>query len=271
MKHIKFIPKVMEVKALHKPIKALYDQSIRMELPRKQWIKIIAIWVIWSLWTSITLFKHWLFIPIVMILMSGIIYWLLKKEIQNLKWTCLQKMKLFFEMMASEISSGQSFNMAMERCIQIIETEKDTPTYLKKSLQRLRKKAHLQVSGNEYFSSIGEELSYPSLVHIDGMISLSLETGVRVDELLSFFAQQMNEDLMMVKAFNSKLSQKRNEFYIMLQVPCLSIWFMESVMEGYFNMLYENSGRVLALFIVAVYMFAMHLYYVNEERLIGKL
>ncbi len=198
-------------------------------------------------------------------------YWLINKELEALKWQCLKKIKLLFEMLASEVSSGQSFAMAVERCGRLIQEERDTPRFLKNALKVLRLRLSLNTMSKEIFMDMAKQLDYTSLGQLDSMIYTSIQTGVRLDQLLSFYAEQLGEDLKLIETFQAKLSEKRNEFYLMLQIPFLGVVFIESAMSGYFKALYTGNGRGMAIFLTLIYSLAIHLYYLNEERLVKQL
>lgn len=228
--------------------------------------------LLWALWVALVHYawlSKWYLIPVTGVLLSPNLLWLLRHVIREAYDQTLEGIKQFYELVAAQLGSGLALSSAIQETLDAMKRGNGICNALELPFEQLEVEIKIGLFGDESLVPIAALSRVEVLVRGTEMIGICMRTGVGMEPLFIQFSDMLTELLKYKRDFANRLSQKRGEFQIMMLMPLVAIIGMRNMAPEYFDQLYMTlKGNVLLLICTAVYSYACHLFYKNEDSML---
>lgn len=227
----------------------------------------IGLWLLWVCIAHYAWLGAWYLFPISLILLLPSLYWFMVHLAEASYLEVLSSVKQFFELTAAQVGSGYSIQNSIEKAIdEGLQTKRFHPT-LFPIFEEMRLNILIGHFGENFFSQMVDHSKIQGIKTLEELIQLCIKTGSPLDQLMIYYSQMLSDQLKHREHFKAKLSQKRNEFQIMMFMPIGGVIGIRGMLPEFYGTISSGlSGVVFLSIITLVYSASCHLFYYNEHK-----
>ena len=230
------------------------------------WLR-TGIWAFWSLICHYAWLRAFYLYPLTLICLSPMLYWSLKSLVEDSYLKVLLSVKQLFEQTAAQIGSGYAIQNALINCIETGNKSNRFHVTIEPILSKMVFKLKLNLVDDHLYGELIEHTKIEGLKTLNTLTEASLKTGSQLDQLMIYYAKLLSEQLKQRAKFRETISQKRNEFQLMLLIPVLGILMIQNMIPEYYGMLNQSlAGVVLLIAATGLYGYSAQLFYKNQDQ-----
>ncbi len=236
-----------------------------LKVPKKELIKQFLIWLIWSVVVHYAWLSKWYFYPLTAVLLTPLLYWMLKHQVEKTYEQILMHIKVFYETLAAQLGCGMSMQKGLLELPDYVVSGNAVPRALLSPIERMLLEAKIGWISGASFNQLNTFAKMKMLDQFSDLLDMSIKSGSSIESLLTYVADQLSELQKFRRIFREKLSEKRSEFELMLLIPVIAIIGIRSSMPTFFDALYNSSGGITLLIVVTLmYSFSCDFFFRNE-------
>lgn len=198
-------------------------------------VKVLLICWVWSALASEIFFNSFLFMPATMVLFLPVVFFLFE-YVKIYKIIQLQdKMKFFFELVASFIQGGKVIDTALGSAYERMLEDTTLPTDFKQVIQGNQQKLRLNLDQKYSLKALGDYTALESIARVDWICDYCVASGLEIDDVYLQCARNLGRQQIFRRELMHQLNAKQQEFMLMILAPGFVKLMTTAMMGSYFE------------------------------------